>query len=126
MQAAGGKTWQDPRVLTVLLLVFITGALAGALSMRFGLHNILHPGGGTSWKDPKSSAVFLERCRTELNLTPQQAEQMATILDDYKMYYETVQEQLADVRATGRSRIMELLNDEQRRKFEKLLGDAPK
>ena len=125
MQASQGKTWQDPRVLTVLLLVFITGALAGALSMRYGLHNILHPG-STSWKDPKSSAVFLERCRTELNLTPQQAEQMATILDDYKMYYETVQEQLADVRATGRSRIMELLNDEQRRKFEKLLSDAPK
>lgn len=125
MQAAERRSWRDPRVLTVLLLVFVAGAFSGALGMRYGLHERIHPASPQTW-NPKSSALFLDRCKKDLNLTPQQAEQMATILDDYKLYYETVQEQLADVRATGRTRIMDLLNPEQRKRFEHLLSEVPK
>ncbi len=125
MQAPERVSWQNPKVLSTLLLVFITGALAGALSMRLGLHQRLHPG-AVYWKDPNASRAFLEKCRKELTLSPQQAEQMAAILDDYKSYYETVQEQLDDVRATGKTRIMDLLNEDQRRRFEKLISDVQK
>ena len=127
MQAPERASWQNPKVLTTLLLVFIAGAFTGALSMRWGLHERLHPGSGSSsWKDPHTAKSFLERCRSELDLTPKQAEEMATILDDYKLYYQSVQDQLDEVRATGKSRILALLDERQRQKFEKMVAEVPK
>jgi hypothetical protein len=58
-----------------------------------------------------------------LNLTPDQAGQIASVLDDFMMYYQTLQAQMDDVRATGKNRIMKLLNDDQRQKFEHMLSD---
>jgi uncharacterized membrane-anchored protein YhcB (DUF1043 family) len=113
-------TWQDPRVLTTLVLVFVAGAMAGAVSMRFGLHERIHQASGTL-KDPNTAKAFLERCKKELHLTPQQSAEMATILDDYKIYYQSLQDQLEEVRATGKSRIMALLDDQQKARFEQLL-----
>lgn len=126
MQAPERASWQNPKVLTTLLLVFLSGALTGALSMRLGLHDRLHPAPAFGNWGATESAAFLDRCKSELNLSPQQAEQMAVILDDYKSFYEGVKEQLADVRATGRHRIIELLTPEQRKKFEKLTSEVPK
>ena len=126
MQAPERASWQNPKVLTTLLLVFVAGAFSGALSMRWGLHDRLHPGTAASWKDPRAAKVFFERCHKELNLTPKQAEEMASILDDYKGYYQSVQDQLDEVRATGKSRIMALLDERQRQKFETLLGETSK
>jgi uncharacterized membrane-anchored protein YhcB (DUF1043 family) len=122
MHSAGRASWQNPRVLTTLIMVFVAGALTGALAMRIGLHERIHPA-GTVWKDPDAAKAFLDRCRKDLGLSPQQTEQMAAILDDYKAYYENVQEQLADVRSTGKTRILDLLNPDQRRKFEKILSE---
>ena len=34
MFAAERASWQNPRVLTTLVLVFLTGAMAGAITMR--------------------------------------------------------------------------------------------
>jgi uncharacterized membrane-anchored protein YhcB (DUF1043 family) len=119
MISAERAGWQNPKVITTLLLVFIAGAMAGALSMRLGLHDQLH--GAASLRDPQTAKAFLERCTHELHLTPHQAAEMATILDDYKVYYQSLQDQLEEVRATGKSRIMALLNDEQKAKFEQLL-----
>ena len=34
--------WQNPRVVTTLMLVFLAGAASGALSMHFGMHDWLH------------------------------------------------------------------------------------
>ncbi len=106
--------------MTTLLLVFVAGAMAGAASMRFGLHERIHQSSGTL-KDPNTAKAFLERCKKELHLTPQQSAEMATILDDYKIYYQSLQDQLEEVRATGKSRIMALLDDQQKARFEQLL-----
>jgi hypothetical protein len=122
MPVADRASWQNPKVLTTLVIVFVTGALAGALCMRVGLHERLHPT-SASLNNPKSAKAFLGRCQKELNLTPKQSEQMATVLDDYKMYYESLQDQLDEVRATGKSRILALLDDGQKAKFEKMLNE---
>jgi hypothetical protein len=126
MQAFERASWQNPKVLTTLLLVFIVGAFTGALSMRLGLHERLHPAAPSSWKDPHMAKVFLDRCRKELNLTPKQAEEMGSILDDYKLYYQSVQDELDEVRSTGKGRIMALLDEHQRQQFEKMLNELPK
>lgn len=124
MLAADRASWQNPKVLTTLLLVFIVGAFAGALSMRLGLHERMHYApAAASLNTSANSKVFLDRCQHELNLTPEQARQMSMILDDYKQYYQNIQDQFEEVRATGKSRILQVLNDEQKTKFEKLLGE---
>ena len=101
-----GRVWQ-PKVACALslVLVFLCGAAAGAVAMNFGIHARLH-------REP--SALFFEKVKKDLDLTPAQAEQMESILDDFSQYYRTV---LTD----GKSRIMQILNEDQRKKFEQLL-----
>ena len=50
----------------------------------------------------------------ELDLTPAQSEQMQSILNDFWQYYRTV---LSD----SKQRVEQLLNEQQRKKFEQLL-----
>src|SRR5512142_496270 len=109
-------SWSNPKVLTTLLLVFLTGAATGALAMRYGIHERFHSSG--SGIGQANKAQLLERCKKDLDLTPDQARQMSVILDDYAKFYQSLQDQLADVRASGKSRIMAVLNDQQKQKFE--------
>jgi hypothetical protein len=39
------------------------------------------------------------------------------------MYYQTLQGQMDEVRASGKDRIMRVLNDEQKKKFERMIAD---
>ncbi len=100
-----------------LLLVFLCGIAVGALAMSF-FHNTLH-------KPPTNTAVdvrtknTVRRWKQELNLRPDQERELETTLDDFAKYYDNV---LAD----GKTRIMAILDDEQKRKFERLLGDLRK
>ena len=119
MAAPAAPSWQNPRVLCILLLVFVCGASVGMLVMNFGIHSGWSRGNPPASKDG-GKQVTLDRLKQELDLTTAQAEQLETVLDDFFMYYHTLQAQLDDVRATGKSRILRMLDDQQRRKFEKL------
>ena len=46
------------------------------------------------------------------------------VLDDYFQYYHALQDQLDEVKASGREKITELLTDQQKLKFEKMLKEA--
>ena len=107
--------WASPKLAGVgmLLLVFLSGAVAGAVAMNLGAHNRLHP--LPFWKD-NAKAEYLKTVQKELDLTPEQTVQMESILDDFAKYYQTV---LSD----GKARIFNILNDDQKRKFEKLLKE---
>lgn len=108
--------WMNPRILTTLLLVFLAGAATGALSMRL----IHHPAPVNA--QPTREAV-LNRFRTQLDLDGGQVQKLSLLLDDYSQYYESLQEQLDDLRSTGKTRIMQILNPQQREKFEKMMSD---
>jgi hypothetical protein len=103
----------NPKVLCLvtLSLVFLCGAVAGAVAMNLGAHRSLHK--ASSFSDA-GRAAFLASIKKDLNLSAQQTEQMESILDDFSTYYRNVM-------ADGKSRIMQILNDEQRHKFEQLL-----
>ncbi len=90
--------------------------------MRLGLHRFLHPA-GPAWREGNKE-IFLQKFKKELDLTPRQEEQITTVLNDYTMYYKTLQDQLDEVRASGKSRILDVLSEPQKRKFEKMLKDA--
>src|SRR5277367_845032 len=102
MLAVERAPWQNPRIVSTLMLVFLAGAATGALSMRFGLHDqmhrdLLHRAGPAG---PENREAILNRFRTELNLTAPQTEKLALVLDDYRQYYQSLQDQLEDLRAT--------------------------
>jgi Spy/CpxP family protein refolding chaperone len=102
--------WLSPKIagFGVLLLVFACGAVAGAVA-----HATLHH---RPFWDPAARTEYLKTVQRELDLTPDQTTQMESILDDFATYYRTV---LSD----GKARIYNILNDEQRRKFDRMLKE---
>jgi hypothetical protein len=138
MVAENRAPWQNPRILTILMLVFVAGAATGALMMRFGLHEVLHRASGLQGVFSRASVpppappapahainhdAVLNRFQTELGLSAPQTQKLALVLDDYSQYYQSLQEQLDDLRATGKTRIMQILDTDQRAKFEKMMTD---
>lgn len=110
--------WITPKLagIGMMLLVFLCGAVAGAVAMNLGAHNALHP---RPFWDNSSKTEYLKQVTKQLDLTPAQALQMESILDDFAKYYQTV---LSD----GRARIFSILTDEQKVKFEKMLKERPR
>jgi trans-aconitate methyltransferase len=120
---------KNPKVLGTLLLVFLAGSAVGALVMQMGLHEKLHRTVSAAMTEhPAATRAFdnndalIQRFKTELNLSADQTVKIAMVLSDYREYYHNLQDQLDDVRATGKTRIMQILDDQQRSKFEKIMG----
>lgn len=106
-------------------MVFLAGAAVGMLGMRYGLHDRLHRVAAAaaptheSNREPNHAAV-LQDFKTKLDLSAEQTDQIAVVLQDYSHYYESLQDQLDDLRSTGLSRILQILQPGQREKFEKM------
>jgi hypothetical protein len=109
------------RILLILMSVFLSGAAAGALAIRLSLAPERHRS-GPYWKEG-GREISLQRFSNELNLSSGQEREMETVLDDFMMYYQTLQAQMDDVRATGKQRILKILHEDQKQKFEKLIGE---
>jgi hypothetical protein len=101
-----------------LLLVFLCGAVIGALAMDFGVHNRQRTATLETLQG-KGKAATLERLRKDLDLTPAQSEQVESTLNDFWQYYRSV---LSDCK----QRIEQTLTAEQKVKFERLLQEPPK
>jgi uncharacterized membrane protein len=97
------------------VLVFLCGAVLGAVVMSFSGHANLHgiPPLGTGF------SMSVREWKEQLNLSDQQTVQLTSVLDDFSHYYDNL---LAD----GNSRIMQILNPEQRRKYEQMLREHRK
>jgi Spy/CpxP family protein refolding chaperone len=119
MKPAERPGWQDPRILALLLFVFLSGAAVGALTMRSGLHEKMHPHPRLS----DASTLSFEQLRHELNLTSDQAEKLRSILDDFVTYHHDLEAQVESYRATGKNRILQILTPEQRARFEKISSE---
>lgn len=93
-----------------LILVFLCGAVAGALVMSLTKHAGMH--GAT----PVSSglSMSLTEMKSGLNLTDEQTRQLTSILDDFSHYYDNL---LAD----GNSRILEILDPDQKKRFAEMI-----
>jgi hypothetical protein len=122
MVAVERAPWLNPRIVTTLILVFMAGAATGALVMRFSGVPIVHRARSSAARSSDHDQV-LQQFKTGLNLSDAQTQKLALLLDDYSQYYESVQEQLDDLRATGKRQFMAILNPEQREKFEKMLPE---
>lgn len=121
MHAHPQASWQNPRVLVILLLVFVCGSLAGALAMRYGVDAAAHQA-PAAWAEG-GREISLQRFESELSLSGEQSREMELILDDFMMYYHTLQAQMDEVRASGKERILRILDDDQKQRFEEMLED---
>jgi len=109
------RSWSSRLAVAVTLtLVFLCGAAAGAVAMNLGVHNLLHQ---PPFDTAAGKTIYFERLQKELDLTPTQSEQIQSVLNDFWVYYRTV---LSDSKA----RVEQLLNEEQRKKFERMLQEA--
>ena len=111
--------WQNPRILFTLAAIFLSGAAAGALTMRMTLSPERHRN-GLYWKEG-GKEISLQRFTKELNLTPDQEKEMEVVLDDFMTYIQSLQAQMDDVRSTGKQRILKILREDQKQRFEKIL-----
>ncbi|HET8549231.1 MAG TPA: hypothetical protein VFL57_14555 [Bryobacteraceae bacterium] len=114
--------WRNARIVSTLLLVFLFGAAAGALTVRMGFPPERHKT-GPYWTEGGKD-LTIQKFKKELDLTPAQAAEIETILDDFMTYYQTLEAQVNDVRATGKKRILRILNEDQKQKFERMLAQA--
>ena len=100
-------------VCSILFLVFMCGAAAGALAVDSRVHSRMHQ---VTYDAPGGRALNFDRLQKELNLSTPQAEQVSSILADMWQYYRTV---LTDTK----SRVEQVLTRDQRAKFEQILRD---
>jgi hypothetical protein len=115
--------WWNPRVLAILALVFLCGSAFGAAAMRVYLHRVIISGPQIVLNGHRLSLTQLDR---ELNLRTDQRLQVELILDDYAKFYQNVEDQRQGVAEHGKQKIIELLDDHQRARFEELLHTPAK
>ncbi|MBI5085756.1 MAG: hypothetical protein HZB13_14300 [Acidobacteria bacterium] len=110
-------TWHHPKILLILLAVFLCGAAAGALTVRLAPTRSAAAG---NWEQG-GREMTIAMLRKELDLTPEQAAEIETVLDEFVLYYANLQGQMDDFRSEGKTRIMRVLTPEQRARFEKMM-----
>ena len=91
--------------------------------MQLGLHERLHRVVSNATSPVSTQDSLWDRFNSELGLSQDQSHKIAAVLADYTQYYQSLQDQLDDVRATGRTQIMQILNPDQRERFEKIMND---
>lgn len=69
--------------------------------------------------------VGLQHLKVELNLTPSQELIVTRVLDDYGKYYQNIEDEREDVAAHGKQRILDVLNDQQKKRFDQIFGPVP-
>src|SRR6185369_12660818 len=111
-EPAVGRSW-NPKMGSVfcLALIFLCGAAAGAVAMNLSVHKQMHQ---VAFDTAAGKAKYFERMQKELDLTPGQSEQIESILNDLWQLYHTV---LSD----SKQRVEQVLNEQQRKKFELIL-----
>ena len=96
-----------------LVLVFLCGALLGAFVMSRVHHATEHT---VASPTNIGLAVSITEWKQQLDLSDEQVRQLTSILDDFGHYYDNL---LAD----GNSRVLQVLNPEQRVRYEKMIRD---
>lgn len=119
--------WRNPKVLGLLALVFLCGGICGSILTRA----VVAPKQKPAPLSEANTSQIRERLKNELQLTPEQQERINSILEDYSKFYGSLHEQFSeiqmqmdDVRASGKARIMNVLDESQKRKFEQMFAES--
>jgi hypothetical protein len=117
------KWLERSRAPLYVLLIFLCGVVSGALATNIWTGKVRQ----TQVAQADSRGPFsrtqrlVDRFTSELNLTPEQANQLAGILDEMRLRYQIKED---STRAEGRDRIRQILTNEQREKYEAVIAAA--
>lgn len=115
--------WSNPRVLTILAVIFLCGAAFGSAVTRSYLHShMFHPRSDRAIEMARS--VGLQRLKTVLNLSPDQEHTVTAVLDDYGKYYQNIEDEREDVAELGKHRILAVLNPDQKKRFKQIFENV--
>jgi hypothetical protein len=114
--------WSNPKVLLVLAVMFLCGAAFGSAVTRSYLHARWGSTHQTSEPIEQAQRVGLDRLQRQLNLTPEQVKAVTKELDDYAKYYQNIEDEREDVAEHGRQRILDVLNDDQKKRFNQIFS----
>ena|ERR1043165_3816691 len=113
------------KIWLVLVAVFVLGAVTGGALTGLYRSRASSSNAGRDSRDRAMKERF-EKLRQELNLTDQQTTQVRAILDETRNEYRTLREELRprfdEPRLKARTRIRELLNADQQKKFDALVA----
>lgn len=122
MHSSFQPAWKNPKILLALSMVFLCGALAGAVIYRLASQPVSAKQVAASWKDSTKEQT-LAQLKKELSLSPEQAGEIETVLDDFSMYYQMLSSQMDEVMTQSKQRIDSVLNEEQRKRFARIMAE---
>ena len=115
--------WSNPKVLTIFALIFLCGIAFGSALTRSYLHRHLPSARDRHEASIESAGRFgLQNLKSELDLTPVQLQFITQELDDYRKYYQNIEDERLDVAEHGKQRILDRLNENQKKKFNDLFN----
>lgn len=114
-------SWTNPRAVLTFALIFLCGALTGAIALTLTSEQSYSP---ASSPEELNRNLTLSNLSKELDLSHDQRIRLQVVLDDYFRYYHALQDQLDEVKASGQEKILEILNEDQRTKFERMVSES--
>ncbi len=115
--------WSNPKVLSVLAIIFLCGAAFGSAVTRSYLHaHMFHPRSDRAIEMARQ--VGLQRLKTVLNLNTEQEHTVTAVLDDYGKYYQNIEDEREDVAELGKQRILAVLTPDQKKRFKQIFENV--
>jgi hypothetical protein len=124
MLREGDARWSNPKVLLIFTVIFLCGAAFGAAITRSYLHARMFAPLPEQRVMEAARRVGLERLKAELNLTPAQEVTVTEVLDDYGKYYQNIEDEREDVAEHGKQRILSVLDERQKKRFNEIFGQV--
>lgn len=113
------------KAFAVLVAVFLGGIVSGAVGVRVYHQQTAQAGSDSPRIDLHAQpGMVAKHLRDELALTEDQMAQVEDVLDECIMHEADLLMQTKQLRAEARQRILELLNDEQRKKFATVIDEV--
>jgi uncharacterized membrane protein len=105
-------------------LVFLCGALAGAVATNVWVraHPFSIPLAQADSPRPNRQQRAVEWFTTELKLSPEQTQRLRQILDETRVAYQGHELEIERIRREGNSRVRDILNGNQKVKFDAMLA----
>jgi uncharacterized membrane protein YciS (DUF1049 family) len=105
----------------LVAIIFVSGMAAGALTMNLAERHWLRSRDAVLTEAEKEMA--LQHLSQELDLNPEQAKAIEAILDEFIMQQANLLAEFKNSRMTGHEQILRVLNEDQRKRFQKVLSE---
>jgi|SRR5712692_4817778 t-SNARE complex subunit (syntaxin) len=109
------------RLYGLVALIFVCGLAVGGITIHMADRHWAAKQTAVLTEAEKQAAV--EHFRQELELNPEQAKAIEDILDGFIMQQANLMQQFRSSRISGHDRILQILNEDQRKRFKKVLDE---